>query len=70
MAATPTPGYDRGITLAAPGSPIEPPANYQALPLQWMQSTANFGASVIDILGKLRIRLDSVKRMTQIQNTS
>ena len=32
--------------------------------------TSKVGASVIDILANLKIRLDSVKRMTQIQNTS
>ena len=31
---------------------------------------ANFGASVIDTLANLKIRFDSVKRMTQIQNSS
>ena len=31
---------------------------------------ANLGASVIDTLANLKIRFDSVKRMTQIQNTS
>jgi hypothetical protein len=57
-------------TLAAPGSPVEPLANSQKAFAGCKESHAKIGASVIDILANLKIRSDSVKRMTQIQNTS
>ena len=39
-------------------------------PPRFQRGSGGAGASVIDILANSKIRFDSVKRMTQIQNTS
>ena len=60
------------IPSRLPEVPSEPLAKSRRC-LKAMQargSASKIGASVIDILANSKIRSDSVKRMTQIQNTS
>ena len=61
--------YPRGsrkFRRAAGQLPIQMPPSRAVLTYRWKHSKA----SVIDILANSKIRFDSVKRMTQIQNTS